>query len=179
MENSIGERVKSLRINRQMTLAVLGEKVNLSTSYLSQIERDRTNPSLTTLMHIARSLNVEPRYFFESSDDTTLVLRAGQVIQPENLNPAMVRYPLSPEDPGNTLQIYRVVIQPHSLLQEFEAFSGEQMCFVLSGELNIVIGGETHVIKAGDSIHYDALLLHSWRNQSDQPCELIWSRASY
>jgi transcriptional regulator with XRE-family HTH domain len=179
MGNSIGERVKSLRINRQMTLAELGEKTNLSTSYLSQIERDRTNPSLTTLMNIAKSLNVEPRYFFESSNDTTLVLRASQVTQSENLNTAMVRYPLSPDESGNTLQVYRVVIQPHSLLLEFEPYSGEQMCFVLSGELTIVIGGETHVLKAGDSIHYDALLLHSWLNHSEQPCELIWSHASY
>jgi transcriptional regulator with XRE-family HTH domain len=179
MKGSIGERVKFLRTEKGMTLAVLGDKVNLSTSYLSQIERDRTNPSLTTLMNIAKVLNVEPRYFFESGDNNTLVLRTDQASQPEILGPAMVRYPLSPKDSDNTLQVCRVVIQPHSPLEEFGLYSGEEMCFVLSGELTVVVGDETHVLKAGDSIHYDALLLHNWFNQSDQPCELIWSRASY
>ena len=179
MENSIGKRVKTLRIDRRMTLAELGEKANLSTSYLSQIERDRTNPSLTTLMNIAKSLDVEPRYFFESGDETTLVLQDGQDRQPGILSPEMVYFTLSPEDSGSKLRVYRVVIQPHSQLQEFDPYSGEEMCFVLSGQLTVVVGDETHVLKAGDSIHYDALLLHDWSNQGDQPCELIWSRASY
>ena len=64
MESSIGERMKSLRVERGMTLAELAEQVNLSTSYLSQIERDRTMPSLSTLVDIAQGLKVEPRYFF-------------------------------------------------------------------------------------------------------------------
>jgi transcriptional regulator with XRE-family HTH domain len=179
MENSIGKRVKTLRINRRMTLAELGEKAKLSPSYLSQIERDRMNPSLTTLMNIARSLNVEPRYFFESGDNSTLVLQGNRGHQPEILSPAMVYFPLSPEDPGNKLHVHRVVIQPRSQPQEFDPYSGEEMCFVLTGQLTIVVGDEKHVLKAGDSIHYDALLLHNWSNQGDQPCELIWSRAGY
>ena len=179
MENSIGKRVKTLRINQRMTLAELGEKAKLSASYLSQIERDRMNPSLTTLMNIARSLNVEPRYFFESGDNSTLILQGDQERQPEILNPVMAYFPLSPEEPDNKLHVYRVVIQPRSQPQEFDPYSGEEMCFVLSGQLTIVVGDEKHVLKAGDSIHYDTLLLHHWSNQGDQPCELIWSRASY
>lgn len=179
MENSIGKRVKTLRIDRRMTLAELGEKANLSTSYLSQIERDRTNPSLTTLMNIARSLNVEPRHFFESGDDTTLVLRDGSGRQPEMLSPAIAYFALSREGTDIKLQVHRVVIQPGSLLQDFDPYSGEEMCFVLSGQLTVVVGDETHILETGDSIHYDALLLHNWCNQGDKPCELIWSRASY
>ena len=179
MKGSIGERVKFLRTEKGMTLVGLGDKINLSTSYLSQIERDRTNPSLTTLMNIARALNVDPRYFFESGDDTTLVIRAGQVCPPKIINSEMVRYSLSSTDSSDTLQVYRIVIQPHSPPQEFETFSGEEMCYLLSGELIIVAGDETHVLKAGDSIHYDALLPHSWSARGDHNCELIWSRASY
>jgi len=179
MKASIGERVKSLRTEKGMTLAALGEKVSLSTSYISQIERDRTNPSLTTLMNIARILDVDPRYFFESGDDTTLVLRTGQPCQPEILSSGMVRYPLSPQDAGNSLHAYRVVIQPHSPPQQFDTYSGEEMCFVIFGELTVVAGDETYLLNVGDSIHYDTLLPHSWSTRGDQKCELIWSRASY
>jgi transcriptional regulator with XRE-family HTH domain len=179
MERSIGERLKSLRREQRMTLAELGEKVNLSTGYLSQIERDRTTPSLNTLMNIARVLNVEPRYFFDLGEEAVLVLRAGLAPQPEVIHPTMLHFLLSPQAADNSLHVYRVEIQPHSPPQEFVPYSGEQLCFVLSGELTIVVGDETYLLKAGDSIHYDALLLHSWANYGGQPCIMIWGQASY
>lgn len=171
--------MKSLRIDQGLTLAELGAKVNLSTSYLSQIERDRTQPSLTTLVNIAKALNVEPRHFFETGENSTLVVQASQTWPVEHLNPETAYYPLTPEDATSNLQVYRVVIQPGSQPYQYNPYSGEEMCFVLKGELTVVAGDETHLLKAGDSIHYDALLLHSWSNQAIQPCEFIWSRASY
>jgi len=179
MKSSIGERIKFLRTDKGMTLASLCEKVNLSKSYLSQIERDRTNPSLTTLMNIAKAFDIDPRYFFESGDDTTLVQRADQVFQSEIITPEIIRYPLSPINASNTLQAYKVVIKPHSPPQAFDTYSGEEMCFVLFGELTVVSGDETYVLKLRDSIHYDAQFPHSWSNRSSQECEFIWSRASY
>jgi transcriptional regulator with XRE-family HTH domain len=179
MKNSIGERVKSLRINQGLTLAELGARVNLSTSYLSQIERDRTQPSLTTLVNIAKALNVEPRHFFETGENSTLIVQAGQTRPAEHLNAQTACYPLTPEDATSNLQVYRVVIQPGSQPYQCSPYSGEEMCFVLKGELTVVAGEETHTLKAGDSIHYDALLFHGWSNQAMQPCEFIWSRASY
>jgi transcriptional regulator with XRE-family HTH domain len=179
MKGSIGYRVKALRTVKDMTLAELGEKLNLSTSYMSQIERDRINPSLTTLMNIARVLEVDPRYFFESGDDTALVTRSDQVIEPEIFKPNMIQYPLSPQDASNRLHVFRVVILPNSSAYEFDTYNGEEMCFVLDGELTVEAGEEIFILIAGDSIHYDALLPHSWSNRSDQICELIWSRASY
>jgi transcriptional regulator with XRE-family HTH domain len=179
MENSIGERVKSLRIDQGLTLAELGARVNLSTSYLSQIERDRTQPSLTTLVNIAKVLNVEPRYFFETGENSILVVQAGQTRPVEPLNPETACYPLTPEDATSNLQVNRVVIQAGSQPYQCSPYSGEEMCFVLRGELTVVAGDETHTLKAGDSIHYDALLFHGWSNQAMQPCEFIWSRASY
>jgi len=179
MESSIGERMKSLRVERGMTLAELAEHVKLSTSYLSQIERDRLIPSLSTLMEIAEELEIEPRYFFESGDDTTLVRKASEVIQPDLSYPEMTCFPLSVKDASNTLQVSRVELPPNSGLLEFDPYTGEEMCFVVSGEITVNVGYETHTLRVGDSIHYDALLLHSWLHESDKACMLIWSRASY
>jgi transcriptional regulator with XRE-family HTH domain len=179
MKNSIGERIRLLRIEQGMKLSELGGKVNLSTSYLSQIERDRTIPSLTTLINVASALKVGPKYFFDSGDDSTLVLQAGQAFQPELINSGIVRYPLSPDEGNNFLQIYRVVIQPFSQTNKFVPYSGEEMCFVLSGELTVSVGDETYKLEAGDSIHYDGLLINSWSNLGKQTCELIWGRARY
>lgn len=171
--------MKSLRIERGMTLAELGERVNLSASYLSQIERDRLTPSLATLMEIARALDVEPRYFFETGGEAQVLRRANQTLPPDPNFPTMSCYLLSAQEATSALRVYRVELRPHSGLQEFEPYAGEEMCFILSGDLTVTVGEETYVLHVGDSIHYDALLLHGWLNEGDQPCVFIWSRASY
>jgi len=160
-----------------MTLAELGGKANLSISYLSQIERDKTSPSLTTLETIARSLNIGLRYLFESDNDVVFVLRANKSTHgsiPSNSIECQQLMPLS----GNPeIEVYPITMHPHTGIDEIKQFAGEEIIFVLDGELTIWIGDEQFTLNAGDSIHYDALLPHRWKNASDQTSVTIWGCA--
>lgn len=179
MNNHIGERVKSLRIASGMTLVELAEKSSLSTSYLSQIERNRITPSLNTLVNLSKVLNVETRFFFDSDEAGILVHRAGQTPDPNVLSSGLFCHPLSLEDSYAALKVCKMVIPAHTDTEEFEPYRGEEWCFVLSGQLTVVVDRESYVLEAGDSIHYDALLLNYWSNRSDHPCEVIRGLASY
>ena len=172
----MGERIKALRTEQGMTLAELGEKANLSTSYLSQIERDKTTPSLPTLTSIARALNVGLRYFFEVEAEAAYIVRAAEQngLVPNSL---LVRQGLTPE--GNPkIQACRFVLQPHALSEQFEPYPGEEFVYVLTGALTIAVGEEQFTLSAGDSVHYDAFQPHQWSNKGDEPCIAIWSRSS-
>ena len=81
MAQSIGERVKTLRAERKLTLAELAERAGVSTSYLSQVERDKTTPSLATLTALAAALDVQLRYFFETTDEAAFVIRSGDQVR--------------------------------------------------------------------------------------------------
>jgi transcriptional regulator with XRE-family HTH domain len=74
---SIGERVRALRGERKLTLAELSERAGVSPSYLSQVERDKITPSLVTLTALAASLDVQLRYFFETTNEAAFVVRSG------------------------------------------------------------------------------------------------------
>ena len=175
---SIGERIKALRTEQGMTLAGLGEKVALSVSYLSQIERDKTTPSLSTLMDIAKALNVGLRYFFETETEVAYVVRAdeGQADLAPDSSTACLH--LTPKVGSSKIETYRVVLQPHTSPQQLAPFAGEEFSFVLAGKLTISVGDEQFVLDAGDSIHYDARQLHCWHNAGNEPCVLIWGRAT-
>ncbi len=54
----LGQYIRSLRKRNRLRQKELADKAGLSTSYLCEIENGRTNPSLKTLMKIARALNV-------------------------------------------------------------------------------------------------------------------------
>ena len=115
MHENISERVKELRTEQGMTLAELGENAKLSTSYLSQIERDKTSPSLSTLMSIARALNVEPRYFFEIETEPAYIKRADRGKDSHASSSPIVRLLLTPKVGNNKLETYRLILQPHAV----------------------------------------------------------------
>jgi transcriptional regulator with XRE-family HTH domain len=177
MPPSIGKRIKALRVDQRMTLADLGLKVKLSTSYLSQLERDKTSPSLSTLMDIARVLNVGPRHFFEDEPEVVYIQRASQVPDSIQATPVM-RLPLSPATGDKKLEVYRVILEPRASFDQPNSFAGEELGFVLRGELTITFGDEVHVLAAGDSIHYDASQPYHWRNAGDEACVVIWGCAA-
>jgi transcriptional regulator with XRE-family HTH domain len=177
LAETIGERIKTLRTGQGMTLADLGEKANLSTSYLSQIERDKTSPSLTTLETIAKSLNIGLRTLFETDDEAAFVLRARKETNTPTHKDPVVHQPLMPQIGNPEIEVYRITFHPRSAPEQIEQFTGEEIIYMLDGELTISIGDEQFMLTAGDSIHYDALLFHSWKNESSDFCTIIWGRA--
>ncbi|ADF59164.1 MULTISPECIES: helix-turn-helix domain-containing protein [Bacillus subtilis group] len=56
---TVGQRIKAIRKERKLTQVQLAEKANLSRSYLADIERDRYNPSLSTLEAVAGALGIQ------------------------------------------------------------------------------------------------------------------------
>ena len=60
----LGKRIKRLRTRLGLTQDTLAEQVRISPKYLSSIERGRENPTLDTLLRLARSLKVDPWEMF-------------------------------------------------------------------------------------------------------------------
>jgi transcriptional regulator with XRE-family HTH domain len=177
MRESVGERIKALRTAQGMTLAELSEKASISISYLSQIERDKTTPSLTSLTGIARALDVGLRYFFETDEaETAYVVLAGEQDGREP-QPSTGRVCLSYQVGNGKIEVYRVALRPHTPAERLDPHLGEEFGFVLAGELTVSLGDERFVLAAGDSIHYDAVLPHTWSNEGDEPCLVIWARS--
>lgn len=56
---TVGQRIKAIRKDRKLTQVQLADKAKLSRSYLADIERDRYNPSLSTLESVAGALGVQ------------------------------------------------------------------------------------------------------------------------
>lgn len=59
---TIGERVQALRKNKKITLRELSKNVNISISFLSDIENNRSNPSVEKLKSIATGLDTTVSY---------------------------------------------------------------------------------------------------------------------
>ena len=170
----LGKRLRALRNERGLTLAQLGQQVGLSASYLSQIERGLAMPSLSRLTAIASALDVEMGYFFEDDAPSPCVVRLNQGKRLGDTTDVIMEL-LSADPSDKEIQPYRVVCQPGASRDQPATYPGEEFGFILKGQLTVTVGEETFVLKAGDSIHYQTLQPHSWRNEGDGECIAIWA----
>jgi transcriptional regulator with XRE-family HTH domain len=171
---NLGKRIRALRNERGLTLVQLGQRVGLSASYLSQIERGVTMPSLTRLTTIAGALDVEVGYFFEDDLSAPCVVRSNQGKRLDSMAGAIVEL-LSADLSDKKIQPYRMVCRPGASSGWPTTHPGEESGLVLKGRLTVTVGEETFVLEAGDSIHYQALQPHSWRNEEDEECIAVWA----
>jgi transcriptional regulator with XRE-family HTH domain len=171
---NLGKRLRAVRNERGLTLIQLGQQVGLSASYLSQIERGETTPSLSRLTTIAKALDVEVRYFFEEDVSAPCVVKLNQGKRLSGTANAIVEL-LSADPTDKKIQPYRLVCQPGASRDQPSTYPGEELGFILKGQLTVTVGEETFVLKAGDSIHYQTLQPYSWRNEGDEECIAIWA----
>lgn len=120
-------------------------------------------------MDVARALNVELRYFFETEAEVAYILRASGGQDSPAPDSPVTRLCLTPNVGSNKLVAYRVILEPHTSSEQLVPFAGEEFGFVLAGELTIMVGDEQFMLAAGDSIHYDAFQPHCWSNTGDEP----------
>ena len=64
LKEMIGSRIQEIRNKKGITQDRLSEKAGISPKYLSSIERGKENPTLDTILKLARSLDVKPDEFF-------------------------------------------------------------------------------------------------------------------
>jgi len=71
----IGKKIRNIRKNKNMTIVELSEKINVTSGYISQIERDLISPSLAVLKRLSDALDVPLSVLFseESSNDVITI----------------------------------------------------------------------------------------------------------
>src|SRR5215510_11215116 len=74
----LGKRIRDLRFHRGLTVQQLAEASGLSKGFISQVENDRTSPSLATLRDLARALETSIAFLVVEDDHTPHVVRASE-----------------------------------------------------------------------------------------------------
>ena len=70
---TIGQNIKRLRRNADMTQEELADRAELSKGFISQLERDLTSPSITTLIDLLQVLGTTPKDFFDDESENQIV----------------------------------------------------------------------------------------------------------
>jgi transcriptional regulator with XRE-family HTH domain len=171
----LGQRLQALRRGQALTLESLATDSGLSAGYLSQIENGQAVPSLTALQVIAASLGVEVATFFpDEGTATTSIARAADRrafrLEPQSGEEYAV---LAQQVKGSAFSAVYARHLPGAGALPFRHL-GEEFALVLSGNLRLVIGDETHEIGPGEWAHYSSQHGHAAEVVSDEPVEALW-----
>ena len=155
----VGSAIRIRRIQLNLTLKEVSSKAGLSVGFLSQVERNITAPSLSSLVSIAGALEVGIEYFLATPEGSGLVTRKGSR-EYFSVSDSQIKYTrLTHEFPGS--QLTGVISRmPPGYTSELVSHQGEEMIYILSGSLFFRVGEEEYHISQGDSIHCKSTCRH-------------------
>jgi transcriptional regulator with XRE-family HTH domain len=171
---ALGRRIRKRRQLLSMTLQDLSNVCGVSVSYLSQIERDNAVPTLGTLAEIAAALDVSIDHFIATPRQADSVTRAATRPKFSISGTSIIYEQIGAEFPGHELTSFILNVPP-AYESETVQHSGEELIFVLDGEILQVVNGQQFLLRAGDSMHYLGQHPHSWSNVSDTWARLLWT----
>lgn len=173
--SDIGTRLKDERLRIGMNQKELAERVNVTPSFLSQLENNQVSPSLPTFLQICRILGVNPGTFLENKDERSV---AAWLIRKETIGS---RTPMR-EDAARVYEVtsgtkhaMRIVILPlgSELNRHFFYHKEEELIYVLKGDLSVTVGERKERIGTGDVISLKEALPSHWRNEGGGDAELL------
>lgn len=169
-----GNAIRKIRRAKKMTMQDLSEKVGVSKSLISQVERGEVLPSLTTLEKIAVVLEIPITEFFEVESEEIyeedIIVRKGsrkKIIMPGS----PVIYNMLTTSLKNKIEFLLIEVPPKVLKESYDTtfkHKGEEYFMVLEGQLHLSIGDKQFVLNEGDSGCFNSGIAHSFENKTDK-----------
>jgi len=169
----IGPRIKERRMEQNLSLRDLGEKTGLTASFLSQIENDLTEPSITSLQKIATALKVPMFTFLNDNVQSEQVVREGSRRKLSFPNPHLT-YELLTANLNRQMAGFIIQLkagETHNAQQLYRAT--EEMMYVIQGELEIRVGENKHRLQSGDSIYYEGAQLTGFSAMGSEDLKIL------
>ncbi|MBW9106608.1 helix-turn-helix domain-containing protein [Paraburkholderia phenoliruptrix] len=163
----VGEQIQRLRAERRMTLDDLSRAAGVSKSMLSEIERDKANPTIAVAWRLTNALGVSLDSLFAAQKTPEAIAVAGPHEIP-TLSGHDAKYQLrvwGPIELAGKFEWYELTLQPGGALvsNAHEPGTREHLT-VLQGTVEIEAAGATRRLKAADTARYVADEPHAIRN---------------
>lgn len=175
----IGVRLKHARRIKGLRLRQLAERVGCSESFLSKIENNKVNPSLQMLHRIVTELDFTiGEILSQDIDESTVVMRAGErpIIRmvPNRKTEGIHLEWLIPPGDARLLSGSVHVVHPGGGSLGVIEHEGEEVGFLLEGEIELEVDGKTYDLKQGDSFFFRSEMPHGYRNPGDTVARILW-----
>ncbi len=168
----IGKKIKELRTLYNLTQEELADRTDLTKGYISQLENDLTEPSISTLVDIVNALGTNLSDFFSEQSSDQIVFSSNDYIE-KDYDGYKVTW-LVNNAQKNEMEPILVSIYPHSETDIDYPHEGQEFGYVLEGEIILCIDSKKIKVKKGETFYFNSSKNHNIKNVKDKIAKVIW-----
>ena len=171
----IGEKLRLLRLQRNLTQEEMADRCELSKGFISQVERDLASPSIATLTDMLECLGSNLKDFFSDTGDEKTVFSQNDMFVKEDgetLRGSITW--LVPSAQKNEMEPILVELGEGGRTEEVLPHEGEEFGYVLSGTVTLHVDGKALKVKTGESFCLHPSASHSIENTGKRKAQFIW-----
>lgn len=173
---NFGRKIKDLRQAKGMSLEELAKLAHLTPSFISQLERNVVSPSVASLRNIAAALGIKMSSFFTDAEfGEAKVLKESQREKVVSGDSKTVIEVLNSDVLSIKMEPLIFVLRPGgSTGKNLSTHDGEEFGFVLEGEIEVILDKQKLAMEKGDSICFNSLRPHRFRNIGKNIARVLW-----
>ena len=168
----IGNKLKELRVLKGLTQEELADRSELSKGFISQLERNLTSHSITTLLDILQCLGTSIGEFFNEAPDEQIVFGKQDYFVKEDTEYKNEIKWIIPNAQKNTMEPIYLTLEAGGSTCPDTPHEGEEFGYILQGTVSIHLGNKTYKAKKGESFYYTADKTHFLSSKNG--ATLIW-----
>jgi len=170
----IGEKIKQLRIQMNLTQEELANRSELSKGFISQVERDLNSPSISTLVDILECLGTNLKDFFNENVTEKVVFSYEDIFVQDNEELKHSINWIVPNAQKNIMEPILIRLMPGGKSNVYNAHEGEIFGYLIQGKIKLYLGDKTYIAKKGESFYYSANASHYIENIEAADTILLW-----
>ena len=167
----LGDKIKSKRTKQHVTLEQLADKAGVSKGLISQIENNRSVPSLPVLFNIIHSLGEDLKTFFEDMHDHisnghVLIVKSGEEkeFKKEPVKGFSYKRILTKSISSQATDIVLLELKKGAGRKQMIKTDAFECKYMLKGSIEYHVGTEKFILNAGDTLFFDGRLKHKLKN---------------
>lgn len=177
--SDVGARLRALRTEQGLSVNELAMRAGVSVGTVSQVERNKANPSVRILERLRQALSVPLSALLEADDAVSdpvvgdFVRKAAERPLFDVGNLGMQKELLSPHG-DHDLKMMIILLPAGAGSDEVLVGVGEKAGLVLEGTVVLNVGDRRAVLRTGDSFQFKSTVPHSVRNESSEMARVLW-----
>jgi len=170
----LGEKLRAIRAEKNLTLDEVAKKSSLTKSFISQIELNKTSPSITSLMKVASALEIRLTDLFREDNplEDVLVKKEKRNSYYNNKTRLTIAL-LSTRFPDQKMEPIYFHLDPGGKTDIIKNI-GQEFVYVIKGKVKLIIDQKGYIAEEGDNLYFDSSIPHRWENPWSETVEGIW-----
>lgn len=175
VDRSLGQRLKELRKKNELSIRALAQKSGLSHPFISSVERNATNPSVSSLKKLLDVLGVTMSDFFSEKESLQRVAfyRSHELTELADGEILSYRQVGANLKGAGMLILHERYAPGASTGEDKYHHVAEEGGVVVKGRLVITVGEESRVLEEGDAYYFDSTIPHKMENIFDEECVVV------